>query len=66
MLSRGGKKLLSSPLYLMENENIFPCNRVFCKCVEYLDFGKKKDIKYYHQCFITYMNNKKYEIKKYP
>ncbi len=59
------KKIFDASLYLMKNENIFPCNKLFCKCVEYLDFGKKKDIVYYRHCYITAMNNKKYEVKKY-
>ena len=64
MLSRGGKKMFNASLYLMKNEKIFPCNGLFCKCVEYLDFSKQKDVTYYRHCFITAMNNKKYEIKK--
>ena len=34
-----------------------------CLCVEYLNFLKKKDIKKYYNCMITYFNNNKHETK---
>ena len=30
----------------MAKENILPCNRHFCKCVEYLNFTKDSDIQF--------------------
>ena len=65
MSTRCGKKVIDVSLYFTKTENIFPCNGLFCKCIEYLNFGKQKDLIYYRQCYITAMNNKKYEIKKY-
>ena len=38
-----------------------PCNRYFCKCVEYLNFSKSKDLNKYKHCFITANNNLKYK-----
>jgi len=40
------------------------CGKHFCLCVEYLDFGKKKDRERYKHCYITQQNNEKYEIEK--
>tara|TARA_B100000745_G_C20073633_1_gene366594 strand:+ start:619 stop:852 length:234 start_codon:yes stop_codon:yes gene_type:complete len=44
----------------MAKENIFPCNRYFCKCVEYLDFSKSSDIRFYKNCMLTAERNAKY------
>ena len=41
--------------------NIFPCNKYFCKCVEYLNFANKKHLSIYKHCFITSNNNLKYK-----
>ena len=43
--------------------NIFPCNKYFCKCVEYLNFANKKHINIYKHCYITSNNNLKYNKK---
>ena len=43
--------------------NIFPCNKYFCKCVEYLNFANKKHLNIYKHCYITSNNNLKYNKK---
>lgn len=43
--------------------NIFPCNKYFCKCVEYLNFANKKHMNIYKHCLITSNNNLKYNNK---
>ena len=45
--------------------DIMPCGKHICLCVEYLDFGKKKDRDRYKHCFITHENNEKYEKNNY-
>ena len=45
-------------------ENVFPCNRHFCKCVEYLDFSKSSDIRFYKNCMLTAERNAKYSMYK--
>ena len=42
--------------------NIFPCNKYFCKCVEYLNFANKKHMNIYKHCYITSNNNLKYKV----
>ena len=42
--------------------NIFPCNKYFCKCVEYLNFANKKHMNIYKHCLITSNNNLKYKV----
>ena len=42
--------------------NILPCNKYFCKCIEYLNFGNKKHLNLYKHCFITSNNNLKYKL----
>lgn len=37
----------------ISKENIFPCLKHFCVCVEYLNFTVKKDVEWYKQCMIT-------------
>ena len=27
------------------SQNIYPCSRYFCKCIEYLDFTKQNNMK---------------------
>ena len=49
---------------MIQNIRIMPCNRYFCKCVEYLNFSKSKDLNKYKHCFITANNNSKYEYNK--
>ncbi len=48
----------------MAKENVFPCNRHFCKCVEYLDFSKSSDIRFYKNCMLTAERNAKYSTYK--
>lgn len=42
--------------------NILPCNKYFCKCIEYLNFGNKKHLNLYKHCLITSNNNLKYKL----
>ena len=44
----------------MAKDNIFPCNRRVCKCVEYLNFTKDSDIQFYKNCMLTAERNDKY------
>lgn len=41
--------------------NLYPCNKYFCKCIEYLNFANKKHISIYKHCYITSNNNLKYK-----
>jgi len=43
--------------------NLYPCNKYFCKCIEYLNFGNIKHINIYKHCLITSNNNLKYKNK---
>ncbi len=45
-------------------EEIYPCTKTFCVCIEYLDFSKKKDLYKYEHCYITDMRNNKYKTNK--
>jgi len=38
---------------LLNSKNFYPCNAYFCKCIEYLNPGKKKDFKFYEHCYRT-------------
>ena len=56
---------MSGPVYnaisrISKINNIVPCQRYMCICVEYLDFGKTTDFNKYKHCHITYRNNVKY------
>ena len=44
----------------MAKENVFPCNRHFCKCIEYLDFSNSSNIRFYKNCMLTADRNAKY------
>ena len=44
----------------IKDSNLIPCNKFFCVCIEYLDFGKKEHVSIYKHCMVTSMNNKKY------
>ena len=44
---------------------INPCSRYFCKCVEYLNFSQKKDIKTYNVCYHLSLKNKEYRISQW-
>ena len=52
---------MSPRLFYMAKEKIFPCNRHFCKCIEYLNFSNMKQLNYYKQCLTTKKNNDKFE-----
>ena len=47
------KSYIGKRASFMAAENIFPCNNYFCKCIEYLDFGRPKHRNYYKNCYIT-------------
>ena len=47
------KKLIQKIVYPLANENIVPCSRHFCLCIEYLNFSTKKDVQYYKNCMIN-------------
>ena len=44
---------------MIQNIRIMPCNRYFCKCVEYLNFSKSKfrNKQYNHSDVKTIMSN---------
>ena len=45
---------------MIQNIKIMPCNKFFCKCVEYLNFSKSKDLNKYKNCnFNIICNNLK-------
>ena len=46
-------------VYPIVKENIFPCGRMLCLCVEYLDFSKKNHVERYKQCMVTDLKNNK-------
>ena len=46
-------KIVQKIVFPIVNENIFPCTRHFCRCIEYLNFSKKKDVGYYKNCMIN-------------
>jgi len=57
MVSRMGK----IPQIIVQG-GVNHCGKNFCLCIEYLDFGKKKDRERYKHCYITQENNENYEI----
>ncbi len=44
-------------VFPIAKNDIVPCGKFFCICVEYLDFGNKKDVNKYRQCMITDLKN---------
>ena len=38
---------------LLNSHIFYPCNQHFCKCIEYLNPGKKKDLNFYKHCHRT-------------
>ena len=46
-------KVVQSIVFPIVKENIFPCSRRFCRCIEYLNFSKEKDVQYYKNCMIN-------------
>ena len=54
---------IGSRVAIMAKENILPCNRYFCKCIEYLNFSKNKDIQFYKNCMLTAERNAKYSTR---
>ncbi len=57
-------QVIKKIIYPIAKENIFPCGRYFCVCVEYLNFGKKIDVERYKQCMVTNLKED-YHIYKY-
>ena len=50
-------QIIKNIVYPIAKENIFPCGRYFCVCVEYLNFKEKKDVQFYKNCMITRMKD---------
>jgi len=46
-------RLIKSIIHPLAKENIIPCSRHFCLCIEYLNFSTKKDVQYYKNCMIN-------------
>ena len=46
-------RLIQNIVYPIAKENITPCSRRFCLCIEYLNFSTKKDLQYYKNCMIN-------------
>ena len=42
---------------MIQNIRIMPCNNFFCKCVEYLNFGKSKDLNKNKNCYFNITRN---------
>ena len=59
-IMNNSQRSVNRSVYQMNKIDIFPCHKQFCLCVEYLDFGKAKDWNKYKQCYITSVNNAKY------
>ena len=49
--------IIKNIAFPIKNANIVTCSRLFCLCVEYLDFGIKNDVERYKQCMITNLKN---------
>ena len=46
-------KLIQGIVYPLAKDNILPCSRRFCLCIQFLNFSKKKDVQYYKNCMIN-------------
>ena len=46
-------RIIQNIIYPIAKENITPCSRRFCLCIEYLNFSTKKDLQYYKNCMIN-------------
>ena len=46
-------KQLQKSSEMIVNNDIVPCSKYFCVCVEYLNFASKSDGERYKQCFNT-------------
>ncbi len=46
---------------MIQNIKIMPCNNFFCKCVEYLNFSKSKDLNKYKYCYFNITRNNYYK-----
>lgn len=49
--------IIKNIIFPIKNANIVPCSRLYCLCVEYLDFGIKNDVERYKQCMVTNLKN---------
>ena len=49
--------LIQKIIHPIAKENIMPCSRRFCLCIEYLNFSTKKDVQYYKNCMINDLKN---------
>ena len=50
-------RLIQKIIHTIAKENIMPCSRRFCLCIEYLNFSTKKDVQYYKNCMINDLKN---------
>ena len=50
-------RLIQKIIHPIAKENIMPCSRRFCLCIEYLNFSTKKDVQYYKNCMINDLKN---------
>lgn len=62
-MSGAFKHLMKQAQKRMIMEDIYPCSKHFCICIEYLDFSKQKDLYKYEHCYITNLRNNKYNTK---
>lgn len=46
---------------MIRNIKIMPCNNFFCKCIEYLNFSKSKDLNKYKNCYFNITRNNNYK-----
>ena len=46
-------RIINNIVFPIAKENISPCSKRFCLCIEYLNFSKKKDLQYYKNCMIN-------------
>jgi len=52
MIKMNAIKQIQRSYSIVNNNEILPCSKYFCICIEYLNFASKKDIRLYKQCYI--------------
>ncbi len=57
-------KVIQNIVFPLSKDSIYPCSRYFCRCIEYLNFEKKKDVFYYKNCMIN--DSKNDEKRNHP
>lgn len=60
-MSGAFKHLMKQAQKRMIMEDIYPCSKHICVCIEYLDFSKQKDLYKYEHCYITDLRNNRYK-----